>query len=74
MNLTDPVTLLTSAVAGEAGAIAFLIFWIRALYEERRKDQEAELKYRDEMLERVLGAVGKLADVVAVVNERGRAP
>ena len=68
--MNDPITLLVAAVSAEAGAIAFLVLWIRGLYQERRLDQEKELQYRDEMLERVLIACGKLADAVALVSSR----
>jgi hypothetical protein len=67
---SDPIVLLVAAVGAEASVIVFLIAWIRNLYEQRRIDQEKELQYRDEMLERVLGACGKLADAVAVVTSR----
>lgn len=68
--LNDPVSLLIAAVVAESSAIGFLVAWIRTLYGERRQDQENELKYRDEMLERVLVACGKLADAIAVVTAR----
>lgn len=67
----DPITLLVAAVAGETAAIIFLIAWIRTLYEQRRVDQEDELKYRDGMLERVLVALGKFADTVDAITARG---
>lgn len=73
VDLTSPTSLLYAAVLAEGAVIAFLIAWIRTLYQERRIDQEEELKHRDDLLERVLGAIAKLAEAVAVVSAKGRA-
>ena len=74
VDLTSPTSILMAGVVAEAAAIAFLIVWIRGLYTELGTNHAAELKHRDDMLERVLTACSRMADAIELVTARGRKP
>ena len=66
--MTDPVSLLVSACSALAGAVVFLIIWIRALIAQRDAKHEKELAYRDDTLMRVLTAVDRMSDAMATLT------